>query len=275
MKTKAFAIVLSALTLASCSEVKNEVPESDTIKFDTYTVGATYTLLNTADLFQTDRDISFSDSVSLTMPSRIYDIDISTLRDSITSFVLGNTDVTDMAKAIKASLDSTASELGYKIRRSRPVADPDGFSYTSGFVVYLNPEMLVYCVSAETYDPGAAHGMTSKRYINYYILSHKQGRILTLNDIFTPKGLKELPDLIAERAQDMSDVIGPTSVEGLPQDGNFIISSEGQIVFVYQPYEIASYAQGFINVAFDPYELLGQLTPFGIDLFRLSDLELE
>jgi hypothetical protein len=71
----------------------------------------------------------------------------------------------------------------------------------------------------------------------------------------------------------MSDIIGATSVSELPADGNFYISSEGEIVFSYQPYEIASFAQGTINIPFYAYELIDYMSAEGIELFNLEDLE--
>jgi hypothetical protein len=82
-----------------------------------------------------------------------------------------------------------------------------------------------------------------------------------------------LPERIAEQAEAMSDMIGPTTVGDLPADGNFYISSEGEIVFAYQPYEVASYAQGPINIPFYSYELIDYMTDEGIALFHLEDLE--
>ena len=278
MKTKilsALAAFSSVFFLSSCSEKPQDGQiENPVINFETYNVGATYCLLNTAELFGQEHDITYSDSLSVVLPTRIYDNDISALRERILSEVLGINNVTDIRSATKKSFENTVSQLGYQYRRvPAQNENPRGFSYTSGFVVYLNSDIIVYCVSNDSFMPGAAHGMPSKLYINYWISSGKTGKILSLKDLFTSKGLKELPDMIAERAQTMSDLIGPTSVEGLPENDNFFISSEGQIVFVYQPLEIASYAQGFINVTFDPYELLGQMTPYAIELFGLSDLE--
>ncbi len=264
--------LVAAIILTSCSEKRNDV--TDSVSFDAYNIGAAYTMPGTAKIFSSGQDITFSDSVSLMLPSQLYDINITALRDTILSYAIDMKSVENIPTAIKSSLDSTAASLGYEYKRlSHCPASPDGFSYTTGMLVYLNTDMMVYCIKNDTYVPSAAHGMQSKRYINYYMPTKKTGNILYLTDLFTPEGLKQLPDKIAERAQDMADITGPTSVEGLPTDGNFFISPEGQIVFAYQPYEIASYSQGFINIAFDPTELIEQLSPEGIELFHLSDLQ--
>jgi hypothetical protein len=121
--------------------------------------------------------------------------------------------------------------------------------------------MLVYCVRTESYEAGAAHGITLRRYINFWL--EGKGSVITLEKIFTPQGLKKLPERIAEQAEAMSDIIGATSVSELPADGNFYISSEGEIVF----------SQGTINIPFYAYELIDYMSEEGIAMFNLEDLE--
>ena len=70
----------------------------------------------------------------------------------------------------------------------------------------------------------------------------------------------------------MADKIVTTTITDLPCDNNFYISSEGEIVFSYQPYEVASYAQGIIDIPFYPYELVSYMTPYAINFFGLTDL---
>lgn len=262
-----FAITLA---LPSCSNDSGDTTTS--ITFENYQTGRSYTLEGSARDFMQTEDITFYDSVSMVVPTRLGAIDITTLRDSITSIAFGATNVKAIVPAINRWLSETASDQGFK---ATPVdADPAsalGYSYLSGYVVYLSPDMLVYCVRNELYNPGAAHGMSTKRYINYYIGGKNTARVLTLSDIFTPTGLKKLPDVIAAQTADMSDIIGPTEVSGLPSFDNFFISSEGQIVFAYQPYEISDYAHGFINVPFEPYELVDYMTPLGVSIFNLGD----
>ena len=84
--------------------------------------------------------------------------------------------------------------------------------------------------------------------------------------------LKDLPALIARRAIEQEATFGPTKISSLPANDNFYISADGEIVFAYQPYEIASYAQGFINVPFFPYELAEHMTPAGLAIFGLDSI---
>ena len=118
-------------------------------------------------------------------------------------------------------------------------------------------------------EPRAAHGMSTRNYINYLI---SDNMIVALSDIFSDSGLKDLPALIARRAIEQEATFGPTEISSLPANDNFYISADGEIVFAYQPYEIASYAQGFINVPFFPYELAEHMTPAGLAIFGLDSI---
>lgn len=275
MKTtlKVTPIALAAalgLMAAGCSETSKNA----SISFDTYTGSASYRLEGSAKTLGQPDDAVYFDSVSLVMPLTLGGADAAVLRDTIQSFAL---DV--KGRPVRASIDewlqTTAGKQGFK---AVPLTDnvtagadvAQGFDIVSGFIVNLTPEMLVYCVRSDVYQPGAAHGLTTRRYINY--LMENPGRVLTLNFLFTKEGMHALPERIAEQAQAMSDIIGATSVSSLPAEGNFYISSEGEIVFSYQPYEIASFSQGTVDIPFFPYELVDYMTPEAIALFHLEDL---
>ena len=256
--------------MSSCGN--GNATQDSSIAFETYQTGQFYTLTGSAADYQRDTDLSFYDSVSIVMPTRLGDIDITALKDSITDMAFEATNVQAIVPTINRWLTKTANEQGYKARlTSGNPETASGFCYLNGYVVYLSGDMLVYCVKTDVYNPGAAHGMYDKRYINFYMPDNNTGQVVTLSDIFTPQGLKKLPELIAEQTSNMSDMIGPTEVDGLPDNNNFFISSEGKIVMAYQPYEIASYAQGIINFPFEPYELVELMTPLGIKIFNLED----
>ena len=259
-----------AAMLSACTEPSGNDAQ---MAFDTYAVGRCFALEGSAKVFQQDSDLTYADSVSLILPLRLQNCNVQPLRDTITSYALGVTGK-PILPSINEYIERSAQQVGFKTKpvnsRAAAIMAPS-FDIVSGFVAYMSPEVLVYCVRTESQRAGAAHGMTVRRYINY--LLRGQGKVLTLTSLFTPEGLKQLPDRIAEQALSLSDIIGPTSVDGLPANDNFYLSSEGEIVFSYQPYEIASYAQGTIDIPFYPYELSDLMTPEAIDIFNLADLE--
>ena len=265
------SLLLTSMALVAVSCSQNGEHHSS-LAFDTYTGTSSYTLEGSGKAFMQDSDLVYMDSVSLILPLRMEGCDLQSVRDTICSYALGivgkpivnsiNTWMTDMAK-----------DQGYPVKKYEGADGPDvaqGFDIVNGFITNLTPQLMVYCVRTDSYTAGAAHGMSVRRYINFSI--EGAGKVITLNDLFTTAGLKKLPEAIADQAQAMSDQIGATTVSALPEDNNFYISSEGEIVFSYAPYEIASYAQGTIDIPFYPYELVDYMTPYAIELFNLGDL---
>lgn len=247
--------------------------DNKAVEFIGETKAAAFTLAGSADVFQRDNDLVYYDSVNMLMPSVIHNHDISPLRDSIFTLAF-DTIVVKSHDIIDAYLSKAASRTGFE---AVPTEDTDsvrlncdGYEFVTGTAASLTPDYLGYCVTTMYYIPGAAHGMTTRYYVNYDIVS---GKVFTATDIFTPGGLKELPGVIRKRAQDMASFTGPVTITDLPSRNNFYISASGEILFVYQPYEAASYSQGFISVPFDPYELADLMTAYGLKYFNLDDLD--
>lgn len=266
-----FSIPLFALlAVAQACSTKSET-QNLTVSFSTLTGSKTYSLTSSAEAFGIDDDLQFVDSVSLLLPSYIGKNDIRPLQDSIFNAAFDTTAI-DYNALLKAHFSNNIAQLGYEASLSDTPIDythAASFNVVKGFISGLTPQLLTYCVTIESMMPLAAHGMRTRAYINYNI---DDAVVLTLRDLFTPEGMTALPALIAKRASDQEHIIGPTDVDALPDNGNFYISQSGQIVFAYQPYEIASYAQGFIDIAFFPYELISYFTPFAIDMFGLNDI---
>lgn len=268
MKAYIPVIVLAAGALAvSCS--RRPAAPSAAVEFECISDSYTYRLVGSAKDFDRDSDIRCFDSASVVMPARVLDRDISELRDSILSAAFDT--VAPAGEAMKSYFEKNAAEMGYKVEavaeRPDEEARAEGLLLVDGMVTYLSADWLTYCVSTAVNTPGAAHGLTTNRYFNYAIVP---GKLVTLSTIFTPEGLKALPEIIARQAERLRPMLGPTTIDALPSQGNFLITPEGTIMFAYQPYEVASYAQGEIRVPFYPYQLSDCLTPEGLALFHLD-----
>lgn len=269
-----FAIGAAAIAItsfSSCNKTEEKAQPNIPFEFQTFVGGGTFTLKGSASQSDNDSDMIYSDSVSLLMPQVLGSCDVTELRDSILSIAL---DI--KGKPVDKAVEQWVADMA-KAQEFTPEKLNDNFSVgangvdiVSGYVANLNPKSLVYAIYYEGYTPGANHGIYGRRYINYSL--EGKGTIITLEKLFTPEGLKELPVRIAKQAATMADNIGQTEINALPSDGNFYLSSEDEIVFSYQPYEAASYAQGIINIPFYPYELAEYMTPYGIQLFDLQDL---
>lgn len=264
------ASIFTALAVSSCTD--RSAYDDKSISFSELTQCKSYQFENTAEDYGMERDLVFFDSVSLLVPTLVGNHDIRDLQDSIFKMALDTTGV-DHQALLDKYFEKTVSDTGFTAKEinsdtvNNSVAD--GFEIINGSVVNLDSRLLVYCITNSSYSPHAAHGMTVKKYVNY---RNDTGKILTLADLFSPAGLRELPSLIAKRANSLSAVFGPTEVSALPAGNNYFISPAGEIVFAYQPYEIASYAQGIINVPFYPYELIDYMTAEGLEIFDLQDL---
>ena len=268
-KATAIAPAVLGLLMTACGGSLDK----SAVDFVGQTKAAAFRLAGSADVFQRDNDLVYSDSVNMLMPSVIHNHDITSLRDSIISLAFDTTgvkthDIIDdylTKAAMRTGFDAVPTEDTDSVR-----LNCDGYEFVTGTVANLTAEYLGYCVTTMYYLPGAAHGMTTRYYVNYDINS---GKVFTAADIFTPEGLKELPAVIRKRAQDMSPFTGPVEISDLPSRANFYLSGSGELLFVYQPYEAASYSQGFISVPFFPYELADMMTAYGLKYFNLDDID--
>ncbi len=266
-KSIVMGAMVMGLTLAGCG---GKAGDNAGAAFEIVEDGAVYTLANSAREFGADEDVTFSDSVSLLMPVELFGADVKPLCDSIVKLAF-DTVGAPASVAIDKYIEATVAQLGYPFEKVEEPGDvaPDGFNKVTGRVVNLSPELLVYCVTTSDYQPRAAHGMTTNFYLNYSIAME---RVLTFEDLFDSSKVPALVDAIQSHADAIEPVIGPTTISELPAGNNFMISADGEVEFVFQPYEVASYAQGTIRVAFYPYELAPYMTELGHRFFKLSDM---
>lgn len=264
-------IAFCILSFLAASCITKSSYDDQTISFSRISASRHYTLTGSAEYFGTEKDLLFSDSVSLLVPMLVENIDVRPLQDSIFKLAFDTTGV-DHSAIIDSYFSEISSDLGFPVSvcdTSANAYNADGFEVIRGVITNLSPDILVYCVINECMMPRAAHGMTVKNYINYLT---DTGKIITLSDIFTTEGISDLPAIIAKRAADRVAILGPTEIDSLPTNGNFYISPSREIVFSYQPYEVASFAQGAINIAFYPYELISYMTPEAVKYFGLTDM---
>lgn len=263
----ALALALGLGVATSCS--KSEKATDNTIEFKTISKTVNYQLEGTAKAYQSDNDIQYQDSATVILPVKIYGHDIKPLQDTIMS-VAFDTIAPTFDEAINSLFVKAVADVGYEYKvapDSLPRNDIDGSTIIEGEVYSISLDMLTYRITSYTYFPAAAHGLTLTNYVTYDL---RKGQVINLQDLFTPAGLKQLPGLIAQRAKELEPAIGPTDIMALPSQGNFFIGLDDTITFVYQPYEVASYAQGLIAISFYPYQLTELMTPLGLEIFHLN-----
>lgn len=249
-----------SILFGACSNKENS---DGTISFGHTSAATTYRLVGSAQDYEAESDLSFACTVDLLVPEHVLAGDAATLRDSIYKAAFDTTGVV-LNAIVRDTFRRTASELGYALADTT-VADSsyDGLFTVEGTVETLTPKLMSYAVTVSEYMPRAAHGMYATTFVNYDLAN---GKVFTLSDIFTDEGLQKLPVLLRRTAQSLRANIGSTDLTELPSGDNFCINSYGEIVFVYAPYEIASYAQGEIHIPVPAYIVAEYLTPYGTNL---------
>lgn len=121
-------------------------------------------------------------------------------------------------------------------------------------------DLQTYQVYSEDYL-GGAHGM---HYLIPNIINLKTGEIVTENELFKPGYVAPVTELIKSKlaldrgVEDINESV--MFSEGLVPNGHCGVSGAG-VTWYYQPYEIASYAEGIIEVTVFWIDLKPYLNP--------------
>ncbi|QQS34810.1 MAG: DUF3298 and DUF4163 domain-containing protein [Ignavibacteriales bacterium] len=145
-----------------------------------------------------------------------------------------------------------------------------GFTYECSFNVRYNSQKFI-CIQQFIYEyTGGAHGNYALYSFN---ISASTGEVISLTNIFDEQKLSELSEIT--RLQILEDFKAETLVDvGMFEDSIYILPEQdffivpGYLVLQFDPYEIASYAMGEIEVqiAFDKIkEYLKPNLPFDVE----------
>lgn len=257
----AMMIGAALFSLESC----NKQIDPNTIAFNRIDANESFRAIGSAEEYESDSDLCIKCKAELLMPTAIYEHDIKALQDSIYSYALDTTSH-DIATLTLPALRRQAENMGFAITDTTACAEYDGYFSTYGNIVNLTPTFMSYGVTNSTYYPRAAHGMYSSRYINYDLTD---GKIISLEDILTEEGFEKIIDFIREASEYKGVRLLDSEINSLPANNNFYINNELQLVFVYQPYEIAPYSEGIINIPINIYMISDLITPYGANLLGL------
>ena len=120
--------------------------------------------------------------------------------------------------------------------------------------------LLTYCCRANDYL-GGAHGMYGE---SYTVFDTKTGAVVTEADLFGGDWEEMLGEMLAQQArEDLADLAEDADIDdilfGAPYpNGNFSTGKDG-ITWHYNPYDIAPYAYGVIEVSLGWKQLTGML----------------
>lgn len=111
--------------------------------------------------------------------------------------------------------------------------------------------IIVYTTTIDYYE-GGMHGINQKLTFNF---DEKSGKVLKLSDVFSTGFEQCLNDLLLQK---LEEEVGAKDIQDLHIKGylysmdmfapeNFIMGEDG-ITFIYNPYEIASYSMGMVEL---------------------------
>lgn len=232
-----------------------------------------------------DGDTVYLDQyVSLMWPKALGNTDIKVLNDSLMRYCFGDTSYTGPEEAIRHFVTDTSvltgDGEGESVYKDIVPVDslPSGiagigcyFNNVMATVMEMNEEMVTYQVTSSSYL-GGAHPLTS---ICPFTYDFETEQVITLDNMFTPEGRDSIMPIIVNALARQLDV----PVSGLDRAGIFSsqLTYPGQpyiynnlLYFHYNPYDIAPYSSGMIDVAVYPYEVEGLLKPEVGKLFDLG-----
>lgn len=180
------------------------------------------------------------------LPKDIGDTDIRHLRDTlmkISGLVADKSGAPTPQLAANVSLTDLPSGM----------ADLNGEVNSTLMTTLVTPRAVVWKNQTETYSEFSAHPNTSTIYINFCM---HDGKILQLYDIFRPGYQLKLRDLIRQGVLEKKlDLLVPVNEIEIPRE--FAVTSQG-LIFSFDPYDIAPYSAGTIEVEV-PLELIRDL----------------
>lgn len=288
----AIATAITALaTLASCGSDAHKTAGVDITEFPVNEV--ILTANRTYRVIPVEGDTVYLDQyASIHWPVELGPTDIGPLRDSLLAYCFSadstaakrhttDANIDTARKAIERFLvdtsalaDSTALITAVE---SIPAPATDGsepmcyFNNVTATVMELDEQKATFQVTTSSYL-GGAHPISAIRPFTY---DFAEGRVLTVDNMFTAQGRDSIMPVIVSALARQLDV----PERRLDRAGIFTsqLTYPGQpyiynnvLYFHYNPYDIAPYSSGMIDVAVYPYEVERWFTPGISDLFDMG-----
>lgn len=249
-----FAASALALGLVSCSEKKansNEsAPATLDIVFEPFSYEQIAEYANT-DSLNTDGSNYVKFIGQGVLPQDIGDDNIKHLRDTLVKIanIAFNNDGTPIAAVPD---DMKVTDL------STSDTEACGEVINALSTTLVTPRVVVWENTTESYACGAAHGNHSTAYVNFDMTN---GKIITISDLFK-EGYKDSLTKLVRNKLKTSDYNLLIPISQVPLSDEFAITSKG-ILFSYDPYEIAPYSDGTVQVELSIGEITDLLSDGG------------
>ena len=201
-------------------------------------------------------------SYSMVWPSKVGDADLVALHDSLLAYAF-DTITPDFSQAAghffrTGPIDGQNVTLQPTDMETARVAEKCNELIAQGYVSLLTQRTLVMGIDTYGYFFGAAHGYGTSTYINY---SLSERCIITADNLFEADKVEEVIETVKDIARERY-ASKEVNIDDINSINTFRITPK-QVVFVYQPYDIAPYYMGVIEIPVNIYDLYETLTPLG------------
>lgn len=274
MMKKLCLCALAALVLAGCGEKKSEEENSSDIsRLRSVSLSAAYELSMPDSLKFDPESRYFSDiDIYLSWPESINGKKPVALQEKIIEKAFGS-------DRKKSSLEEALKQLqtlplGYEeekdVTQKEIKSIPEEAEMrisaltVEAFPCYMSKKALTYYVMSYYYPAGAAHGVGNTYYLNYDV---ENDRLITTGALFSD--MNEVKRTIYRELTEKQAVEGYLLVDEVPNPENFHINGYS-ISFVFNPYEVAAYAAGTVEVSIPAYELADYMTDYGKQLLGVA-----
>lgn len=251
MKSKILLLAAFALLMAACGSKEKEDKSKDqtrNMEFESYTydVIGEYTGNDTIPMPGSRMTRYIGRGV---LPKDINNTDIKKLRETLMNI---------SGIALKDGEISPVMPDSTIITNMPTDTEACGEVISNLSTTLMTPRAIVWDNETYGYACLAAHGNYTTRFVNFCL---SDGKIISLSDLFKPDYKKTLESLIREQLKNGGyDLLQPLDQIGIaPQFG---LTAKG-IVFSYDPYLIAPYSEGTIQVEIPATELLDILNDHG------------
>ena len=260
MKNSVYAACFLMLVISSCRNEKKS--EANNIDFKEYVMDSTY------HLFGDNAKPSIKVNLSMYYPVKY---DNQSVLDSLQRLVIKSIITTNSNRTLKDPEEVMRNFIAQLIEEYRWLEKDyeaalamQEESASSFFNEYLGEEKTVFnkngifCFSTDVYRfMGGAHGVSDVRHT---CVNLDNGSVITGDDLFiddyesflTPLILGKLVEIRKVKSTKELEKEGFFDISDIRPNNNFYLNEKG-ITYVYNPYEIAAYYIGTLEV-FIPYE---------------------
>lgn len=192
--------------------------------------------------------------------------DLKTLQDSLLLAAFDTTGISINDAMTSAAGRPEGRDL-FKMRRVDSIPDSiPAMIYSRDVIISaitFSKKFVVYQIMTATYN-GGAHGMTESTFVNY---DFAKGNVITCDNAFRPGSEATLLQAVKDNLMTQYNVSSMKELDGrgIFTDQIYVTKNiylQGyDVVFHYNPYDIAPYSEGSIDVRVPYFQIPDCLTP--------------